>query len=60
MIINWEKQKLTVQSSSWEKVSIERKPQKGGDIGAVPTFRFYCDNDGRDGGRNECALRKSQ
>ena len=27
---------------------------------ADPTFHFYCNNDGRDGGRNEYTLRKSQ
>ena len=27
---------------------------------ADPTFHFYCNNDGRDGGRSEHTLRKSQ
>ena len=27
---------------------------------ADPTFHFYCNNDGRDGGRSEYTLRKSQ
>lgn len=56
VVISREKQNIKVQGSSWEKVQ-KRKQKKWGDMGADRTFRFYCNNDGQDGGRNEYALK---